>query len=447
MSGVYGATLTYFYQVYLGLPAGWIALSAWIYLIWNALNDPLFGIASDKTKSSKGRRIPYMKFTAPFLAISFILVWLVPTAWSDVSIFWWMLITMLFYDSCYTIIGLVYSALLPEIVEKDDQRVQFQQFSSLFGLLGMVLGFLIPELTRPKAGQTSLVPFYVGMIIIGILGAGFVLITSMSFKEKRQFVEVDEALGFVDSIKYTFKRKSFLVLTSANFMSIYVQAALLGGMFYLADYVMQISTLILIVFVFLGLIIGVVLANLLPGKFGVLKAQQILLLTGGIPLILLPFLPNVAIYACLFFSGLGLSGPLVLTNVLFSQVTDEDETLSGVRREAAFFGINAMLTKPAQSIAIALGPLLIELVGFLVPATGEDIILDQPEAVIFMIKVVIGLLPGIALVIGALILIFYPLKGDYLSQIHQQVEKMHEEKKQKLYKMSKTVKGEESKLK
>jgi GPH family glycoside/pentoside/hexuronide:cation symporter len=108
ISGIYGALLPIFYQDYLGLAARWIALASGIYAIWNALNDPLFGYITDATRSKHGRRIPYMRFTAPFLALTFVLVWFAPPAAGQQTLFIWMLVSMLLYDTCYTIIGLVY---------------------------------------------------------------------------------------------------------------------------------------------------------------------------------------------------------------------------------------------------------------------------------------------------------------------------------------------------
>ena len=108
ISGIFASLLLYYYQVYLGLGAFWIALAAGIYAIWNAINDPLFGYISDsKSYKGKGRRIPYMRFTTPLLAIGFILVWFVPLTWDNFSIFLWMLISMLIYDTAYTIIFLM----------------------------------------------------------------------------------------------------------------------------------------------------------------------------------------------------------------------------------------------------------------------------------------------------------------------------------------------------
>ncbi|MFO8018720.1 MAG: MFS transporter [Promethearchaeia archaeon] len=433
ISGVYGATLQYFFQVYLGLSASWIGVAAWLYAIWNALNDPIFGFLSDRTRSEKGRRIPYMRFTAPFLGLFFILIWLVPQGLPDIGIFWWMLITMLLYDTAYTIIALVYSALLPELTEDDHVRGQFQTSASLFQLVATMLGFLIPDLLRPKTGQTSLTPLYIGMVAIGIAGTICVLVTSYHFKERPEFTQVDEPLGLVDSLKYTFQNKSFITLTVANFLSIFVQAILLGAMYYLADYVMQVSTIMLLVFLFLGLIVGVLFTNTFAGKIGVVKANQILLGLGGIALIILPFIPQRLIYGLLIFAGIGLSGPLVLTNVMFAQVADEDELESGVRREAAFFGVNAMITKPAQSLALWLSPLLLELSGFLTPPKGStEIILDQPGSALFTIKMIIGLIPGIAMIIGVIILFFYPLKGEYLNEVQEKVSELHQEKHEEL---------------
>ncbi|MCK4473086.1 MAG: MFS transporter, partial [Anaerolineae bacterium] len=78
ISGTYGALLPIFYQDYLGLQARWIATAAVIYAVWNGINDPLFGYITDNTRFKLGRRIPYMRYTAPFLALTFILVWFAP---------------------------------------------------------------------------------------------------------------------------------------------------------------------------------------------------------------------------------------------------------------------------------------------------------------------------------------------------------------------------------
>lgn len=437
ISGVFGALLPIFYQDYLGLSARWISLASLIYAIWNALNDPLFGYISDSTRSKRGRRIPYMRYTAPFLAATFILVWLAPQHASDTSLFLWMLVSMVLYDGCYTMIGLVYSALLPEVTESDTQRNHLQISASLFGLLGTLLGFLIPDFFRPKAGgEVSFLPLQLAMVVVGVTGMLLIIATTFKVKERPEFTQVDKPLKLVDQIKYTFTSKSFLVLVAQNFMSILVSSLVTGSLFYLADYVLKMNTVVLLAFIFIPLIGGVPVTNLIRGRIGLLRAQQLLLVIAGIGLVALPFVPNGLIPACLVLVGFGLSGPQTLTNVLFAQVADEDELRSGVRREGAFFGVNALITKPAQSLALALPPFILEATHFVTREANNNVIfLDQPASAIFGIKVFVGLIPGIAMLLGALILTWFPLRGERLAQVQAEVLELHARKKAELERM------------
>jgi len=430
ISGIYAALLPIFYQDYLGLQARWIGIASVVYAVWNAVNDPLFGYVTDSTRSRLGRRIPYMRYTAPFLALTFILVWFAPAQAGSQAIFWWMLVTMLLYDTAYTIIGLVYSALLPEVSESDAERNGLQISSSLFGLLGTILGFVIPDFFRPKAGTfPSFLPLQMSMVAVGVIGAVLIIVTTLRVKERAEFHLVDKPLKLAPALKYTFTNKSFLILVAANFMSILMQALIMGALFYLADYVLQMNALIPLACVFIPLIIGVPVTTLIRRRFGVVGAQQLLLAIAGVALVLIAVVPTPLILVCLALAGFGLSGPQTLSNVLFAQVADEDELRSGVRREGAFFGVNALLTKPAQSVALALSPFILEITDFVTREANQgQIFLDQPVAALFGIRSLVGLVPGIAMLLGAIILIWFPLRGEYLGQVQAEVLALHARK-------------------
>ncbi len=433
ISGVYGGLLTIFYQDYLGLSAKWIGIAATVYAVWNAFNDPIFGYITDSTRSKRGRRIPYMRFTAPFLALTFILVWLAPPQAGQTGLFWWMLVTMLLYDTCYTIIGLVYSALLPEVTESDAQRNGLQISSSLFAMVGTVLGFLIPDMVRPKTGNASLVPLYVAMGIVGVVGMVLILITTFTVKERREFAVVDKPVPLGDAIKYTFTSKSFLILVAENFMAILMSSLILGSLYYLADYVLQWPTTQLLIFLFVPLIIGIPLTTLVRKWLGVVGAQQFHLVLAGVGLLAIALVPDALIPFCIALAGLGLAGPQTLTNILFAQVADEDELRSGARREGAFFGVNALITKPAQSVAIWVTPFILEQTNFITRASNSgEIYLDQPASALMGIKLFTGVIPGVACLLGALILIWYPLRGQHLQKVQEQVLVLHQEKKEAL---------------
>ncbi len=430
ISGIYGALLPIFYQDYLGLTARWIGLASIIYAVWNAINDPLFGYITDSTRSKRGRRIPYMRFTAPFLAITFILLWFAPPNASQQTLFFWMLGSMLLYDTCYTIIGLVYSSLLPEITESDDERNGLQISYSLFGMLGLILGFMIPDFFRPKTGTSlSFLPLQAAMIIVALVSATLIIATTFWVKERPEYTRVDKPVPLGAAVRLTLTSKSFLVLVAENFMSTLMYAMVLSMVFYLADYVLQVNTMVILVCVFVPLIIGIPVTPLLQKRLGVVGAQQLLLAIAGTGLILIAFVPNPLIYVCLMAAGFGLAGPQTLTNILFAQVADEDELRSGVRREGMFFGINALITKPSQSVALALVPLVLEATHFVTRESGGGaVFLQQSAEAIFGIKALTGLIPGAALIIGAVLLHWFPLRGAYLEKVRADILVLHAKK-------------------
>jgi GPH family glycoside/pentoside/hexuronide:cation symporter len=319
------------------------------------------------------------------------------------------------------------------VTESDAQRNGLQISSSLFAMLGTLLGFLIPDFVRPKTGESSLVPLYIAMIAVALVSMGLILITTYKVKERREFVLVDKPVPLWQAIKYTFTSKSFLILVSENFMAILMSSLILGSIYYLADYVMQWPAMQLLVFLFVPLIIGIPLTNLFRKWLGVVGAQQFLLVLAGISLIAIAFVPKQLIPVCIALAGLGLAGPQTLSNVLFAQVADEDELRSGQRREGAFFGVNALITKPAQSIAIWVTPFILERTNFVTRAANMgEIFLNQPPEAVMGIKVFSGVIPGAACLLGALILVWYPLRGKRLKDIQEQILVLHKEKKRKL---------------
>lgn len=145
-----GSLLTIFYQDCLGLSARWIGIASAIYPVWNAINGPIFGFLSDNTRSKLGRRIPYLRFTAPFLALTFFLVWMMPESASEIVQFWWMLVLMLLCDTAFTIVGLNNVSLLPEIAETDEERSAMQVYAGLAGLLAYAQSHLAQAGSQPE---------------------------------------------------------------------------------------------------------------------------------------------------------------------------------------------------------------------------------------------------------------------------------------------------------
>jgi GPH family glycoside/pentoside/hexuronide:cation symporter len=442
IQGVYMSFQSIFFNDYLGLTVvpSLILIIMLIYTVVNALNDPIFGFISDRTRSENGRRIPYMKYTIPLFTVSFILIWFSPGIETGIiPVFLWLLITICLYDTSYTIIFMVYSALLPEITESEKERNKLNVWAMFFYLIGQIIGFIVPDIFRRQSKEL----LWISMITMGIIGGLLILVTTLKFKERPELTQVKEPLPPIAAFKYTIVNKSFITLVSANFMGIFLQSMVVGSIYYLADYVLKIeNSIIPLIFLFIPLLVSIWLTPKMTEKFGVVRSDQILLIIGGVALILLTFMPfDLLIYLCLAIAGIGFVGPLVFTNILFAQVCDEDELKTGRRREAAYFGVNAMITKPAQSLVVVIPGIMLALSNFK-PRTGPNPILDQPFMVFVSIRIFIGLIPGIALLLGALILQFYPLKGEYWEEVQEEVLELHQEKQKKYQDMQRKTGAE-----
>jgi GPH family glycoside/pentoside/hexuronide:cation symporter len=149
---------------------------------------------------------------------------------------------------------------------------------------------------------------------------------------------------------------------------------------------------------------------------------------------MLAVLPVEFITLGLVIAGLGLSGQQTITYNLLAQVIDDDEVRTGVRREGAYYGANALLTKPAQSLALFLTAFILERSGFITRAMNQgEIFIAQVDSAIFGIRSIVGLIPGTAMLVSAGILLFFPLKGERLAKLKATILVMHAEKAARLH--------------
>ena len=91
-------------------------------LTWDAINDPLFGYLSDKTRSRFGRRRIYMLLGAVPLGLTAWLMFSLPTGLSGPVAFFAVLGSFLLVDTFHTITTTPYYALTPELTRDYSER-------------------------------------------------------------------------------------------------------------------------------------------------------------------------------------------------------------------------------------------------------------------------------------------------------------------------------------
>ncbi|WP_216904868.1 MFS transporter [Synechococcus sp. CCY 9618] len=141
-----GFYLFIFYTSAAGLPAWMAGLVLMVARLWDAINDPVVGWLSDKTRTPWGPRLPWILGSAIPLGFAMALMWWLPPGgpWVKFAIF---VAISVVANSLYTCVNLPYSALAAELTTSVHLRTRLNSArftgSIIAGLVGIVLGGLL----------------------------------------------------------------------------------------------------------------------------------------------------------------------------------------------------------------------------------------------------------------------------------------------------------------
>ena len=423
-SSVLGQTVTafaFFYYVdVLKVPAQRISSIMVMYGVWNAINDPLFGQISDRTRTRWGRRIPYILFLTLPLCIAFALLWMPPFAAGQteaLSVYY--LIVIFLFDGLFTMVVLNWTALFPEMYPSLEDRARVSALRQVLGILGLIVGVALPPFLHPLIGWKAM----------GLAFAALSLVTMYAClygaKEKPEF-STGSGLGLLAALKATYINKSFMTFVVPAMLVQYTFVALQAAIPFYAKYVLGIQGLSE------SLLLGTLFVMAIPfalvwvkiiAKVGPKKAMTRSIALFGVFLLGFLFARNFAqAVATCFALSFGLAGVLVLLDILIADVTDEDEVKTGARREGMYFGINGFMIRLGISInAAIMGPVMLR--------TGYDAnLVVQPASALTGFRLLMSLIPMVAIAASLLIFRHYPLDGRPLEDMKSKVAAMHEEK-------------------
>ena len=143
----FGFFLFRFFICSAGLPVLIAGSLLMLIKIWDAINDPLIGWLSDRTKSKWGPRIPWMIVASVPLGLSLAAIWWIPGGSTINKTIYYIIISIVVMTA-YTSINLPFAALSTEISEKTSVRtiLNASRFtgSIIAGLTGLIIaGFIL----------------------------------------------------------------------------------------------------------------------------------------------------------------------------------------------------------------------------------------------------------------------------------------------------------------
>ncbi len=393
-----------YYVDVLKLPLVLYGTGMTIYGIWNAINDPLAGQWSDRTRTRWGRRIPFILFgTIPFCAI-FVLVWTVPQSVqaSTSSLFAYFLGMAFLFDGLFTVVILNWTALFPEMYPSLGERSSVSATRQALAIVGMIVGMALAPTIRDLVG-------WAGMgIIFGALGLAAMFLSLLGSKERPEF-SAEQGLPIAEAFKYTFVNRSFLTFVIMNLFVQFTFVLLPATLPFFCKYVLGLSdaqnTLVLAP-IFIVALPMVWVWGRVTNRLGPRRASMLAVAVFAIALAPFAFVNSLAtVMIATAFTGVGLAGVLVLVDVLIADVIDEDEINTGARREGAYFGANAFVMRFSVSLeAIAFSVVM--------GTHGYNPLLDvQPASVAPGLRFLMTIVPWVALAIAMIALYLYPIDG------------------------------------
>ncbi|MFX1339581.1 MAG: MFS transporter [Promethearchaeota archaeon] len=423
-----------FYFAIVGLNVNLITIGFILWSIWNAINDPLLGALSDRTKTRWGRRTPYIVGGLFPLCVVIVLLYVPPVGVEIIS-FIYFLIVLILFDAFFTMYDLNYCALFPEQFKDLDQRAKASAFKQLFTIIGLLFVFIIPTIIIPDLTNKKYIVNYMyaalTMIIFIILGAAIMI--KFGIKQRVEFSEdYKTAPPILTSLKFSLKNKNFRIFIIMNLMYWYVVGMLpiiapLYGRFVLGigegdAYLLG----LLLGLAFISAACCMPLWRYITIKVGMKKGVMISIITFIVTLSPFMFIYDISTaFFAFIFVGLGLSGAIYFGDIILSAIIDDDELKIGTRRDGGYFGINALITKLSTILVIISISLVFNTVGWAVfePVATENIILG--------LRILMFVFPAIALTIGLIVISRFPITKEKYEQLKQDIEKLHVEKREK----------------
>ena len=425
-----------FYYAVIGLDVNLITLVYILWSIWNSINDPLMGALSDRVNTRWGRRKPFIMIAIIPLCIILVLLW-TPVLINDMTKFLYFLITAIIFDLAYTTFDLNYASLFPEMFQDLDERAKANAIKQAFTVIGLIFAFILPTFFIPKLDDPNYLPNYstAGIVLSIIVGVGILVLLFLGVKEREEFSEdFKTAPSLMESLKLSIKNKGFRTFIIANLCYWYVIGMLPTIVPLYGSFVLQIgegeSILLglLLATTFISAAIFLVMWRFIAIKIGMRRGYMYSNVIFIITLIPFMFVDNTTFaFICFFLVGIGLGGALLFADILLAAVIDEDELTNPnrTRREGGFYGINALVTKLSTIFVILSINLVFNSTGWYV----FDPVLGSTDLVIFGLKSLMVIFPGVALLIGIISIKRFPITKERYDQIKQDIEILHKEKK------------------
>lgn len=378
--------------------------------VWDAINDPIVGGLTDKTKSKWGRYRPWLLIASPITALLLILTFWAHPDWSQSAKIMYMTITYCLLVLGYTCVNIPYGTLCGAMTQDIDERAKINTSRSVAAMIAIGVLNII---TVPLVNKFN----YLTVAII--YGCIFVLCHFFCFAKTKERVITPEKqkISLKVQLNAVLQNKPYLLaligqilfgftLYGRNADILYYFTYVEGNVAYYTTYSMSI-----IIPSILGAACFQPVFRKLNNKG---RTASLFALLTGIFMLALYFV-NVKDFPIAFYTLSGLtqfffSGFNTAIYAIIPDCVEYGEWKTGLRNDGFQYAFISLGNKVGMAIGTALLAGLLGKYGYVANQT-------QNAAVISIIKHAFSTVPGILWIVTAIVLFFYRLNRKRYNQI------------------------------
>lgn len=397
-----------FFQLYFmtdvaGLRPDYAGWAVGLGKIWDAINDPVIGLISDRIRTRWGRRRGLLLLGAVPLGLTFMLMWLVPP-FDPLGLTIYYTLTFILFDTTFTIIHVSFNALTPELTDDYDERSTLNGYRSAFSI-GGTLGAII---------LATVIGWFISdqRVTFALLGVGLGLVCILPplivFKiaRERPSADLPEPMPVWQALKTTLRNRPFWLIMGLYLLSWTTVSILSATLIYFANYYLktpeQSNYFVLVAegaaIAFVPLVVW--LSRKLDKRRSFIWGS----ITWAVVLVGLSAIRADQLglaYLLAGLSGFGIATAYIVPWAMVPDIIEFDEAETGERREGSYYAFFSFFQKMATGVAVwGMGQALAA-AGYLNPVQGQPLPV-QPDAAVDTIRLFMGPIPAVLLILSIL---------------------------------------------
>ncbi len=398
LNAILGTYLNVYYTDVLGLTHVWggvfLVVFPIVSKIIDAITNVIMGYIIDRTKTKQGKARPWILLSAPLVAISGVLLFLIPEVNETFTVIWVMLSYNLFYSFAYTIYNMSHNLMCPLSTRNTIQRGGLSVFNQIATIMmsGILVALVFPMVIMPSLGVDK----SKWIIVMSAFSALALPLTIVEYYFTKERV-TEEQTSIEDKSKVPFLTQLKIVLTDRYMiiMFVYFLVYTFAGslknlaLVYYCNYVLGtyndgITQILVSVIGGIPMGIGIFVVWPLAKKFGKRNLTAIGFLFYAIGSAICWMAPtNMAIVLVgQFIKNIGGLPCAYVFMALFADGLDHLEWKSGVRCDGTAMSIYNIIACAILGVATAVFNALLSSSGYIAPSIidGETVAAEQSQA-------------------------------------------------------------------